>query len=67
MPRTTKSEPTKKHGDKMEPLIERTERDPALREGTRRGGDDPGALQDDDDEDIENDDAEDRRDIGERR
>ena len=64
MPRTTKSEPTKKHGDKMEPLIEKTQRDSAQREDTR-SGDDPAALQDDDDEDIENDEAEDRRDIGE--
>jgi hypothetical protein len=59
MPKT-KGGVTKKHGDKMEPLIDRT--------GSRASPgaeDDPAQLQDDDDEDLQNDDVEDRRDVGE--
>ena len=51
----------KKHGDKLESLIDRT----AEGQGEEgRDGDDPTLLQDDDDEDVQNDDdAEDRRDV----
>ena len=58
-------EDDKKHGDKLEPLIDRTAggSSPGQREQT----DDDSAeeLQDDDDEDVLNDDPADRRDVGE--
>jgi hypothetical protein len=65
MPKT-QSEDNKKHGDKLEPLIERTKRESA--EETRDAGAEEGSaeLQDDDDEDLQNDDVEDRRDVGKR-
>ncbi len=54
----------KKHGDKLEPLIdEAAGRSPPDEEDV---DDDPTLLQDDDDEDVENDDVHDRRDVGER-
>jgi hypothetical protein len=58
MPKSTTGV-TKKHGDKMEPLIDRTgsTASPGAEE-------DPAQLQDDDDEDLENDNVEDRRDVG---
>lgn len=74
-----KKEVSKKHGDKLEPLIESTAggsrvnagRSP--QENARRSApeedsaeDDPTLLQDDDDEDLQNDDVDDRRDVGER-
>jgi len=56
------SEDIKKHGDTMEPLIERTggSSSPAKRSADQ----DPAEFQDDD-EDLENDDVEDLRDVGE--
>ena len=63
MPRT-RSEDDKKHGDKLESLIERTGGDPSPRERQSAADDDTAELQDDDDEDVQNDDGEDRRDIG---
>lgn len=76
MPKT-RNEVSKKHGDKLEPLIERagnrppqeaegTEDDPALLRDDDDENDDPALLQDDDDEDAQNDDVDERRDIGER-
>jgi hypothetical protein len=59
MPRT-QSEEDKKHGDKLESLIERT----GGGAGKSAADDDATQLQDDDDEDVQNDDAEDRRDVG---
>lgn len=68
-----KGEVSKKHGDKLEPLIERTAggssredegRSPGEEE--ERDDDDPTLLQDDDDEDVENGDFDDSRDIDER-
>ena len=47
-----KSEDSKKHGDPMESLVRR---------------EDPAQLQDDDDESVDNDSGEDRRDIGDPR
>jgi hypothetical protein len=60
-----KSEETKKHGDVLQPLVDRAKRGASP---GKRGKDetDPAALQDDDDEDLQNDDSDDRRDIGER-
>ena len=63
MPKT-KSEATKKHGDKLEPLIDRTGSRSSPEERNETPGDDPAELQDDDDEDVQNDEVEDRRDIG---
>lgn len=60
-----KSEGTKKHGDTLEPLIERAGNRSA-RESHDAADEDPTLLQDDDDEDVQNDDADDRRDVGER-
>jgi hypothetical protein len=56
------SEEDKKHGDKMESLIGRTGAPP----GANASGDDPTELQDDDDEDVQNDDADSARDVGDR-
>ena len=58
-------EGTKKHGDELESLIDRTGND-STRSKTVRTGDDPTELQDDDDEDVQNDDVDDRRDVDER-
>jgi hypothetical protein len=59
---TPKSEDAKKHGDKLEPLIERTTgEEPA----EASGKEDPAQLQDDD-EDVENDAVSTRRDINPR-
>lgn len=57
MPRKS-SESDKKHGDKLESLVQRTA------EGQREieDDDDPTLLQDDDDESADNDDADERRD-----
>jgi hypothetical protein len=57
MPKT-KIENNKKHGDVLEPLIDRTL--PNRSQGSAE-------LQDDDDEDVQNDDREDRRDVDERK
>jgi hypothetical protein len=59
-----KREASKKHGDKMEPLIDKAAGRSSLDEES--GDDDPTLLQDDDDEDVQNDDVGDRRDVGER-
>jgi hypothetical protein len=58
-----RSEDDKKHGDKLEPLIERTGR----RSSSEKPGatTDPAELQGDDDEDSRNDHAVGRRDVGE--
>ena len=58
-------EGTKKHGDELESLIDRTGND-STRSKTERTGDNPTELQDDDDEDVQNDDVDDRRDVYER-
>ncbi len=59
MPRKS-SEGEKKHGDKLESLVQRTAEG---REAEDEENDDPTLLQDDDDESVRNDDdAEDRRD-----
>jgi hypothetical protein len=50
MPKT-QGEEDKKHGDKLESLIERT--GGSAREREESGEDDPAALQDDEDEDME--------------
>ena len=65
MPRKSSEGDSKKHGDKLESLIERTAGGAPESEGdeddTRRlqdeegDGDDPTLLQDDDDEDVQND------------
>jgi hypothetical protein len=62
-----KSEEDKKHGDKLESLISRT--GAASRDESDESDDEeePAELQDDDDEDVQNDDPESRRDVGERR
>ncbi|HEX7235579.1 MAG TPA: hypothetical protein VF405_01380 [Gammaproteobacteria bacterium] len=66
MPKT-RGEDDKKHGDKLESLIERTRGSASSPNGKEREeDDDPAALQDDDDEDVQNDDAETGRDVGER-
>jgi hypothetical protein len=68
MPKT-RGEDDKKHGDKLESLIERTRGNASSRNGKEWEEDedeDPAALQDDDDEDVQNDDVETRRDVGER-
>jgi hypothetical protein len=62
MPKQT-NEDIKKHGDTMEPLIERTGGSSAP--GKRGANQDPAELQDDDDEDLQNDDVDDERDVGE--
>jgi hypothetical protein len=56
---TTKSEDNKKHGDTLETLIDRTGRSSAPAESNESVDDDAARLQDD--EDVENDDVEDRR------
>ena len=56
-----KREPSKKHGDKLEPLI-----DDAAGRSPPEEEDAPALLQDDADEDVESDDVDDRRDVGER-
>jgi hypothetical protein len=64
MPKTQREE-DKKHGDKLESLIERTGGSSSSQRRTERAaGDDATQLQDDDDEDVQNDDVEDRRDVG---
>ena len=65
MPKTQR-EDNKKHGDKLEPLIERTGGGSSPRDREQTGEDSPEELQDDDDEDVQNDDPADRRDVGER-
>jgi len=75
MPKT-RGEDDKKHGDKLESLIERTGGNPSSRKGTesededeppRQDDDDDAALlQDDEDEDFENDDIDTDRDVGDR-
>ena len=65
MPERT-NEDSKKHGDVLQPLVDRAKR--GASPGKRQeGGIDPTELQDDDDEDVQNDDSEDRRDVGEPR
>jgi hypothetical protein len=75
MPKTP-SEDDKKHGDKLESLIERTGGNPSARGGRDDSAeedepallsddDDATLLQDDDDEDFQNDDGETYRDVGE--
>jgi hypothetical protein len=60
-----KNEDNKKHGDVLQPLVDRAKR--GVSPGPRgEGGTDPAELQDDDDEDVQNDDTEDNRDVGER-
>ncbi len=61
----SKSEETKKHGDVLQPLVDRAKRGASP---GKRGEDapDPTELQDDDDEDSEHDDNENDRDVGER-
>ena len=67
MPRKA-SEDDKKHGDPLAPLIDRTASSSSPRKrGQGAEGDDPAELQDDDDEDVQNDRGDDRRDVGERR
>lgn len=57
----------RKHGDKLQSLIERTRGNASSRNGDDREEDeDPAALQDDDDEDVQNDDVATGRDVGER-
>lgn len=64
MPRT-QNEDDKKHGDKLESLIDRTVGSSSPRKPNESAADDDATeLQDDDDEDVENDDLEDRRDGG---
>jgi hypothetical protein len=66
MPKPT-SEDDKKHGDRFESLIDRTMRDASRRKRSAdANADDPTGLQDNDDEDLQNDDPENRRDVGER-
>ena len=56
-------EGTKKHGDELESLIDRAaSNSPPEKRGA--GAEDPAELQDDDDEDIQNDDGDERRDVG---
>jgi hypothetical protein len=57
------TEDIKKHGDTMEPLIERTGGSSSPRK--RSAEQDPAEFQDEDDEELETDDAEDLRDVGE--
>ena len=59
MPRKA-SESDKKHGDKLESLVQRTAEG---KEAEDRENEDPTLLQDDDDESAANDDADDRRDV----
>ena len=74
MPKT-RGEDDKKHGDKLESLIERTGGNPSPRGRNDSDDDDEPALlsdddddrtllEDDDDEDVQNDDAEIHRDVG---
>ena len=79
MPKT-RGEDDKKHGDKLESLIERTGGNPSPQnrseasdedEGDERAlvpdeDDDAALLQDDEDEDFEDDDSDTDRDVGER-
>jgi hypothetical protein len=59
------TEDDKKHGDKLESLIDRTGGGSSPQRRTERAaGDEATQLQDDDDEDLQNDDVEDRRDVG---
>lgn len=66
MPKPQREE-DKKHGDKLESLIDRTAGQSST-EGRNQGGGkhDPAQLQDHDDEDVQNDDADSRRDVGKR-
>ena len=60
------SEDDKKHGDKLESLIDRTGgASPPRKRNESAADDDATRLQDDDDEDVQNDDVEDHRDVGE--
>ena len=62
-----RSEEDKKHGDKLESLIGRTGGASSREKRDDNAGDeDPAQLKDDDDEDVQNDGAEDRRDVGKR-
>jgi hypothetical protein len=75
MPKT-RGEDDKKHGDKLESLIERTGGNPSARESEESADDDASdpladdeedaLLQDDEDEDFEDDDVESDRDVDER-
>jgi len=60
-----KAEADKKHGDKLESLVERIASGPREKRSGDPGRKEPAELQDDDDEDIQNDDVEIRRDVGE--
>jgi hypothetical protein len=59
-----RSEEEKKHGDKLGSLVGRT--GGASSRDDKSGDEDPTQLQDDDDEDVQYDDAADRRDAGKR-
>jgi hypothetical protein len=56
------TEDTKKHGDKLESLIERTSGGSSA-DPNENANDDAADLQDDDDEDVQNDNPESRRDV----
>ena len=62
MPKT-QNEDDKKHGDKMAPLIDRTERGSGAGKGKRANDADAAQLQDDDDEDLQNDGGDSGRDV----
>jgi hypothetical protein len=57
------TEDAKKHGDKLESLVERTSGRSPPEAPNNDGDDDAADLQDDDDEDVQNDDVESRRDV----
>ena len=73
MPKTQGGD-DKKHGDTLQDLIDRTGRNPSPRkrqesadddDALPEDDDDPALLEDDDDENVQNDDVEARRDVGE--
>jgi hypothetical protein len=66
MPKS-KGEATKKHGDKMEPFIERTGGNTPRERPDESVDDDPTMLRNDTEEDVQNDDVENPRNVGERR
>jgi hypothetical protein len=57
------TEDAKKHGDKLESLVDRTSGRSPPADQNEDGDDDAADLQDDDDEDVQNDDVENRRDV----
>lgn len=59
-----KVEADKKHGDKLESLVDRIAGGPKEKRPGDLGRREPAELQDDDDEDLQNDDVEIRRDVG---